>query len=217
MRPIPLLIAAVALCACSEEYVYRPAVNPSATVAGHVAAYYEIPPEAPRGSVRLAALGFSDLEPRGGAAVRAVHLRMVVANNSPTGPWTIDTREQRIDLPGHGTSRPAYVGTRGIAPPVVTIAPGQKQIIDLFYPLPVDLGGASQLPEFDVLWSVDTPERVVTERTPFDCLRVEPAYAYDWGPYWGWGWYDPLYPYGGFYNPAVVVGAPAWIRPHPSR
>jgi hypothetical protein len=214
MRPLWTFAAALALSACSEEYVYRPAVNPSATVAGSLAAYYEIPPEAPRGSVRIASLGFSRLEVEGGKTLRAIHLRMVVANNDTT-PWTVDTREQRIDLPGHGMSRAAFVGTHGVTPPFVSVPTGGKRTVDLFYPLPQGLDDASHIPEFDVVWSVVTGARAVSERTPFDRLRVEPAaaYGYDWGPYWGWGWYDPFYPYGGFYDPAFVVPRPVWIHP----
>jgi hypothetical protein len=210
MRHLLCFAAAVALSACSEEYVYRPAVNASATVGGRVAAYYEIPPESPRGSVRLASAGYADLGPKGGKPVRAVHLRLVVSNNDSTA-WSVDAREQRIDIPGHGSSRPAYVGTKAVAPPLVNIPPGEKRVIDMFYPLPEGLKEASQIPEFDALWSVETPARVVTERTPFDRLEVQPAYAYD--PGWGWGWYDPLYPYGGFSDPARVVGVPVWIEP----
>jgi hypothetical protein len=148
---------------------------------------------------------------------------MVVANNSAE-PWTVDTREQRIALPGQRQTPPAFVHTAegDVTLPYVTVPAGDKRTIDLFYPLPADLQSAKHIPEFDVVWRVHTDEQTVAERTPFDRLRVEPQYAAGYGPGWGyyggwWGgpyWYDPWYPAGllprAFVGAPVVMGAPTW-------
>ena len=67
---------------------------------------------------------------------------------------------------------------------------------------------------FDLLWTVRTPQRIVTERTPFE--EIGPGgYGYwpatSWsigfglGPVW---WYDPFY--SPFYYPFRY---PYWSRP----
>jgi hypothetical protein len=200
-RALTLLAAAtVALTACQGNYVYRPAVTTTtgATIAGRPASFVEVPPEAPQGHVRLATVGFAQIEHRDapkGAVVQALHVQMKVANNSDH-PWTVDTRDQHAALPGYGESRAAYAIVDQGSPPVVTVAPRTERTIELFYPLPAREQNASQLPAFDVLWTVDIGARRVVERTPFERAQLEAtgssSYAggSDWsGPYW----YDPLY------------------------
>jgi hypothetical protein len=213
---------AFALVGCEHQYVYQPVVSTSAAVAGRPASYYTIPPEAPRGDVRIATFGFVDIHPRNadeGAVIRGLHVRMIVANNS-NAPWTVDTRDQMLSLPGRGESRPAFVTVdAGASPPTVVVPSGEKRTVDLFYPLPPDLQKAEKVPAFDTVWRVDTGVRVVVERTPFERLEVEPSYPYDYGPYdyaytYGWGpnyWYDP------YYGSSAFVGvqlAPVYVR-HP--
>jgi uncharacterized membrane protein YgcG len=195
-----IVLGAAVLAGCEHDYIYRPTVATTSAVAGRVASYYEIPPEAPRGSVQLATFGFADLHPTaGGKDIRAIHMRMVVSNNADTA-WKIDTREQLLVLPGQGQSRPAFASSDVGAGPILEVAPSGKVTVDLFYPLPEHMQDASDVPEFDTLWKVDTSTRVVAERTPFERLEVTPHYGYDYDDYyWGpWGYYyDPYYPYGG--------------------
>jgi hypothetical protein len=198
------LLALTASTACGAEYVYAPAATTSAQVAGRPAVDVAIPPEAPQGGARVATFGISSILPQqegaaetAGKPLRALHLRMVVANNAPL-PWTLDTREQRVDLPHRGTSAAAYASADAgeTAPPLVTIPPASRRTVDLFFPLPADLQEAKELPAFDAVWTVHTDKRIVTERTPFERLQVEPQYAaaYNWD-YWGPPyWYDPYYP-----------------------
>lgn len=223
MRPWMLL--ALALAACGPSYVYQPAAHATAQIRGRVAADYPIPAAHPQGDVRLASFGLAKISPTGAPAEseRAVHLRMVVANNSAQ-PWTIDTREQRIELPARGQMPPAFVHTaEGESTlPYVTVPAGGKRTIDLFYPLPPNLQSAKHIPEFDVVWRVHTADQTVAERTPFDRLRVVPQYAAGYGPGWGyyggwWGgpfWYDPWYPAGmlppAYIGAPVTIGAPTW-------
>jgi hypothetical protein len=222
---LALVTATVAAGGCAHEYVYKPAAQGGGDVAGRPAAHVQIPPEAPRGDVRLATFGITDVKPREQAQgegatqpVRALHLRMVVADNSDR-PWTVDTRELRLALPNRGDSRPAYASAdQGSTPPIVTAPAGAKRTVDLFFPLPPDLAKADKLPEFDAVWTVHTDSRAVTERTPFERLEVLPPdvdYAWDyWGaPYW----YDPLYPPGawsGVALPPSYTGHPVVINRH---
>lgn len=221
---VGLAVAAAGLVACERSYIYRPAVTTttSATIAGLPASYYGIPPEAPRGHLRIATLGFAEIRPQGAGddqELRALHVRMIVANNADR-PWLVDTREQRAVLPNGGESRPAYATADrgGAQPPSVEIAPGQARTIDLFYPLPQHMQSAGEVPSFDVLWRVDTAGRAVVDRTPFERIEIYPdnyreSYAWD-GPYW----YDPYYPRAGAFIgvglPPVYVGHPVVIHPH---
>lgn len=226
-RPLLCSLAALALAACAPSYVYLPEENATASIAGRAAARYAIPPERPQGDVRVASFGVSVVTPvNGTGAFNALHVRMVVSNESHQ-PWTLDTRNQLISIAHEGTSRPIYSNVDRGSQPLVTIAPGDKRTIDLFYPLPADMQGAKRIPTFDVLWKVHTGARVIAERTPFQRLEVAPELAaagpyffdYSWGPYL---WYDPLYPTVTFVHPyipprvftvqPVRIGRPTWIR-----
>nr|UXE44640.1 hypothetical protein Hi04_10k_c2877_00008 [uncultured bacterium] len=205
------------LTACGNNYVYAPTVSTSATIGGRLASYYSIPQEEPRGDVRIATFGFAEIGSREGEeTLKALHTRMIVANNSEY-PWSVDTREQRIAVPGDGESQPAFATTSGGLPPIVDIPPKEVRTIDLFYPLPPDVQKASKLPSFDTLWTVHTDTREVTERTPFERLTVQPTvgedYGYAWGPPY---FYDPLLsPTGAFVGARVDerFRHPAYIRP----
>jgi hypothetical protein len=218
MRTLLLGLGTLAIAACASTYVYRPAVTTTAaTVDGRVASYYAIPPEAPRGDVRVVTMGFAQIEQRDtpNSAVQALHVRLVVANNSEA-PWKLDTREQRAVLPKFGESSPAYAKTDSGTPPEVPIPPLTERTVDLYYPLPAGMQKASALPAFDVLWAVDTGTRKVVERTPFERLEVEPV-----EPYGGYAvftepdWYNPTYATGGVYGGSwgpVVVTRPVVLR-----
>ncbi len=221
---VSLVVACAAgFTGCANEYVYQPAEQATAEIHGRVAADYQIPASAPEGDVRIASFGISKISPQDKPEVteRAIHLRMIVANNSAR-PWSVDTRQVRVAIPGAGKIPPAYVTTRegqGGLPSVIVGAGGQR-VIDLFYPLPANMQSARRIPEFDVVWRVQTETQVVAERTPFDRLRAEPTYAAGYGPEFGfdWGmpgpWYDPWYsgyPMGpDFFGGPVVVGPPSW-------
>ena len=218
-------LSVFALAACAPAYTYEPTENATGTVGGHVAADYPIPQVAPQGDVRLASFGLGELSPAQQTADRtsALHLRMVVSNNSAQ-PWTVDTREQKLDIQGSGPATPAFATTRegnGDLPQIM-VAPGSKRIIDLFFPLPPNRQSESSIPEFDAIWNVHAGNQDVVERTPFDRLRVEPAYdpaiAPDYAYYGLWDgpyWYDAAYPYSfGWSRPwvggAVIAHAPTW-------
>ena len=217
MRPSTKLILAatlgVAAAACeSRRFIYRPAISSSAVVEGKPAAHHRIPPEAPRGDVRVATFGLADLTPVDGKGddVRALHVRMVISNDSDAS-WTIDTREQRTALPGDGETRPAYARSDDGSPPVIEIPPHGQRSVDLFFPLPSSMAKESKLPSFDTIWTVRAGAQLITQRTPFERLDVTPVYQTT--PYhsawYGWG---PPYYYDPYYGP-IFVDRPIVVRP----
>ncbi len=217
VRSIAALIVAAPLAACGPRYVYQPAENATAQIRGRAAADYQIPAQAPQGDVRLASFGFSRVSPPNAPpneTERVLHLRMVVANNGAQ-PWHLDTRQQILNVSGVGNYSPAFVRSpEGIAGlPAVEVAPGAKRTLDLFYRLPAGMNRAGNVSQFDEVWRVDLPGQTVVERTPFDRLRVDPAYAYGYGPYdyYGWGagpyWYPPDVEW---FGPDWLVGPPSW-------
>lgn len=200
---------------CENEYIYRPAANATAVVSGRVAARYAVPAERPVGEVRVASFGVARAETRGGERaggdereVHLMHVRLVVANNDGAAPFYVDPREQQAIYTGNYRVAPVYATASTEGLPQIVVRPGDQRTIDLYFPLPAGAEEEGRIPEFDVLWRVRTDRRLVTERTPFDRLRVEPIYAgpgwypyyYGWGPY---GWYDP------FWGPAFI-GPPGW-------
>ena len=128
---LPLLIAA----GCASRYEYVPTTNATASMQGNVAADYPVPANAPQGDVRIASYGITDVSPKSSPNEihRALHLRIVMADNG-SAPWTFDTREQRLDLNGHGPIAPAFASANsGAPPPLVTVEPNAKRIVNLFF------------------------------------------------------------------------------------
>jgi hypothetical protein len=216
----PFHIAFVALASCEPQYAYVPITN-ATVIAGHVAADYPIPKEAPRGDVRVASYGIADLGARDrDDHVRALHLRVTLIDNGARA-WTMDTREQLVDLDGYGQSVAAYASANaGSAPPLITAPPMGKRVVDLFFPLPAALQRADRLPSFDVVWKVHAADKDVVERTPFERIAVEPPPSYDpiydYGTDYYWGppyFYDPLYSNRGYYRSAGrYAGYPMYIH-----
>jgi hypothetical protein len=236
-----LAALAIVLCsACAPSYAYAPITSTPEKLDGQSAADYPIPQDKPTGNVRVASFGFVDLGAHGAPQdeahfLHALHLRMVISNNSPK-VWTLDTRQQRLDLTGRGKSGAAFASAdAGTPPPMVSIEPGGHRAVDLFYPLPPDQQSPTKLPEFDAVFSVTTDTGLVEGVASFNRIVVRPvASPYDYGPEYWWGppyWYDPAYqniwfgdvsnlpPYQGlplqYLGPPIVVfvhGAPHWHR-----
>jgi hypothetical protein len=201
------LLPALLVLGCATEYAYVPTVNATATVDGRKAADYPIPPASPQGDLRVVSYGLTEVAPNDESAdvMSALHLRVVVENRSASA-WTLDTREQRIDLSGRGALVPAFASANaGTQPPLVAIDPSAKRVVDMFFLLPQDLQGADDIPAFGALTQVNTADTgVVSERTPFERLNVEPEGGgndgWDYGPNYYWGgpyWFNPAFPYGG--------------------
>ncbi len=184
------------------HYVYRPAEQATATLAGHAAARYGVPPESPRGSVRVASSGITSVE-TGSGEVRALHIRLAISNNNDTGPWELDARALRVAYASGDIVGPAFINTRTPGVPRVEIAPREAAVVDAYFPLPESAEIAARIPRFDLLWELRTPAREVAERTPFERIRIEPEVAmpagYELGRWPAW-WYDPFFP-----GPPVII------------
>jgi hypothetical protein len=204
-----LSLVALAAGACTNgNYFYRPAENSTAQVRGRPAADYDIPSAAhPQGNVRIASFGIAKITPKKQQVTqffRALHVRMVVSNGS-SEVWTVNTQDQLADVRNLGKLRVGYAESDANDLPNVTIQPGGKRTIDLFFPLPHPTDKASRIPEFDVLWRVQAGARAFTSRAPFERLQLTPYYAGPWYPYtFGpFGWYDPIWGPG-------MIAAPGW-------
>jgi hypothetical protein len=186
-----IFVASLTLSACAEDqFVYRPSEQATAHLGGLPAARYGIPPERPLGSVLVASSGLARVGFGDGAEQRMLAIRLVVSNNADDTPWTVDTRAQRAIVLGAGESRPVYANADVGLPPLLQVPRGKKLTIDLFYALPAERQDAKRVPEFDVIWQVETGERLVAERTPFERLEIEPDAYPDgvYGGYWPYWW-----------------------------
>ncbi|HET7505538.1 MAG TPA: hypothetical protein VFK02_31175, partial [Kofleriaceae bacterium] len=194
------VVAGPAGCAGSSEYVYTPDTA-NATAAGLPAARTPIPQERPQGAIEIVSYGVTDLR-REDLQIPALHVRAIVTNDGDDAPWTIDTTQQLVEIPGEGQSRAMFVNSDVGTLPNVSIARHERRVLDFYFPLPDNMRTASRLPRFELLWQVTTPARTVASRTSFDRVDRQPEVAYatvgpawpvwaGWGPYW---WYDPFYP-----------------------
>lgn len=202
LRVAGALVVATALgCAGNSQYVYQPDTA-NATAGGLPAARTPIPQERPEGAIEIVSYGVADLR-RDGQSVPALHVRAIVTNDGDATPWTLDTTQQLVEIPGEGRSQPIFVNSDVGTLPSVTIAQRERRVLDLYYALPDTMRQASDLPRFDLLWQVNTGTREVASRTAFERVDREPEVAETtatatawplwagWGPYW---WYDPFYP-----------------------
>jgi hypothetical protein len=197
-----------------SSYVYTPDTA-NATVAGMPASRTAIPQEQPQGAIEVTSYGVTQLH-RDQTTIPALHVRAIVTNDGDDTPWTLDTTQQLVQIPGEGQSRAMYVNADVGTLPNVTIGRHERRVLDFYFPLPDTIKSESQLPRFELLWQVKTPARTVASRTSFERVDTEPDVVYDtaplgwplwagYGPYW---WYDPFYPRVVFLhtNPRVIVG-----------
>jgi hypothetical protein len=207
VRKLSILVLLAVVGCASDRYFYRPAEQATATLGGLPAARYAIPPEAPRGDVRIASFGVSTLDLEGTEPLETLHVRLVVSNDGGARPWTLDTRELHLQIEGAEPRAPSFINASVTGLPVIEIPRGQARAIDAYFPLQAPFDDDDEIPRFDVLWSVHTDTRLVVERTPFDRVEIEPMMgpsvyvSYGIAPYW---WYPPIYS-----RPTVV----RYVRP----
>lgn len=203
---VALLIAGAG-CSTNSLYSYRPVEQVTSAVEGNPAARYAIPPESPRGDVRIASFGVTDIERSGEPDWAALHLRFVISNDSGAQPWTVDTRQITLELRDKkNRPAPGLVNADEQDLPVVTVPPRQVRTVDLYYPLPEGMEEAEDVPAFDVLWTVQTDTRAVTERTPFERFYIdrsppEPSVVIGYGASW---WDGPWHPGYTVVQPVVI-------------
>jgi hypothetical protein len=100
-RAMILPLTGAVACA-SPQYAHRPAEQATASLAGHPAALYEIPPEKPAGRARVATSGVALLDFPGDIIVPALHVRLAVASDAGQTAWVLDTRDVRAVFDGAG-------------------------------------------------------------------------------------------------------------------
>lgn len=165
-------VAAVAFLGCAPtRYVYTPVMTTSAELEGAPAAVYEMPSGSSRGDVRVAMVGVAALRPGGlkDSTLRAIHVALAVSNRSDEH-WTVDPSEEHLSLVMNHELSDIYATTAEITrAPTVDVPPGSTRSIDLYFPLPLQLQlqKENKLPSFDVVWTVHTGSRAITQRTPF--------------------------------------------------
>jgi len=176
------LLAFALLATDCTRYAFAPVTPPSTTVSvfGRAAAYYSVPAAEPHGDLRVVSYGVEKLD-SDAASIATLHVR-VVATNTGSKRWTFDTREQRVDLDGHGNEPPLFATSDregdGSVPPIVNLDFGAQRIVDLFYPLPAGMDEAKEIPAFRALTLVHTDDGDVRESTPFARIEVSAFSAY---------------------------------------
>ena len=134
-----------------------------------------------------------------------LHVGVRLSNDQDSGPWTFHAGEQKLMVQGAGPIKPVPVSRAAGGAEVVNVAPGTQLTMDLYFPPPPGVR-ANRVQSFDLLWTVRTPQRIVTERTPFE---ESGSYGYGYPPFtyvsFGWGlgplwWsypfhYAPYYPF----------------------
>ena len=182
-RSLSWLIAGATL-ACAHEYPYVPTTTTSATIV-------ERRIDQPRGTLQVESYGVREVTPPGETKpVSALEVRATLTN--PTDEkWTFDTREQRVEVPGHGALvvLSAFGRAMGL-PRVVTVEPRSTQTVDLYYPAPT-MDPASELPgSFEVISTVHGPNGLMTQRTFLGGIDTNQSTGQFWIPLF------PFFPFG---------------------
>lgn len=161
-RCVAVVLATVALsvgAGCSRtRYAYAPVATTGAAIVGHPAAEYAIPPDDPRGRVRIATFGMARLIADG---PRYFHVRMSARNDSSV-PWVVDRGAQQLELEtggalGHKVRLRPSVGVDG-SPERVEVLAGTTAAIDVFFELPEEAQEAAEVPATELFWSIDAGE-----------------------------------------------------------
>jgi hypothetical protein len=201
---VTCIAAAFCAVACAtESYHYVPADHRASTARE---AIYNEPPDAPSGTVRVQFAGIGDYQARkNGPKTKALHLKLIASNNAQAGNWTLNGSDAFVSFPdGIRTSLLAAT------PSSLNVPPGGLLGMDLYFPLPEktksNSNSADEIAEFDFHWQAFVADRLISETTAFDRVRV-PRYYASAAPYGdGWGYY----PYGPSYEVGLGFG---WGHP----
>lgn len=173
------LFAALLATGCTQWTYFPVTAPPAVTVEelGRRAASYPMPPASPHGYLRVIGYGIEKLSTED-ADIPTLHVRLVAVDGAQV-PWTIDTRQQSVELP-FGTEAPAFAIADGAGdasqPPVVNLTTMAMRVIDLFFPVP-DGTSASDIASFRVHTVVHTDEGDASETTTFDRTSVSIYYG----------------------------------------
>jgi hypothetical protein len=188
-----VFFGAVALAAAgcaTEATAYGPGSEPQYNEQQAPAVPYPIPAADPKGTAWVMSFGAEPMPAPSGTPGFYLHLRIAAENRSDAAVWTIDTRDQVVNL-GAATVKPTYAESSA-GGSVLTLPQGQHGTLDVFYPVPAQ-GSPGQA---SLLWQVRRGSEPVTGTTPFemvpnqssDYVEYRPAgVAVDWWPWWWWG------------------------------
>jgi hypothetical protein len=202
----------IAAFGCSSAgYNYKPAPAASMKV-GEIgektSAIYEVGKN--EGTINIVSFGPVELNGPGMPGIRTMKMRVIVKNEvqsaDPNKVWVLNTGQQWISFPDHGSSQPAYINTDNQTKlgdlPMVKILPGQSKVVDLYYPLPRRFQTASEIPKFSFQWklhagSVATGFTTVFDRfllkgrsvARIDIRDLSPSDGVAGGPWWKNGEY----------------------------
>lgn len=193
MRRALVLTSVLLGTSCTDvpAYYYAPEAA-NAMRAGMATHIEKIPNEEPQGTLEISTMGITS----GQRGEKALHVRMTIDNQGDEKPWTVDVREQLVEIPNVGRSRPQFANAGVQTLPMIEVPRRERQVIDLYYPVPPHVDDADDLAGFDFMWQVATTKRAVAGRTRVDRRElVEPTrstiHVTSWSPHW---WYDPWYP-----------------------
>jgi hypothetical protein len=161
--PVLVLTASGAGCVTPQAFVYRPTEAPNITMDNRAVARYVVPRSLPRGEIfvmseGVAAAGESDPE---------LHVRVTVFNVAGEAPWAIDIRDQIVTLPAGPQLHPSRVKTAAQGAPILTISPGQRIAMDLYFNLPEQARTADAFANFDFIWQISTDRKHAAGSVPF--------------------------------------------------
>lgn len=195
------------------RYAYAPVTTTSAEVVGHPAADYAFPPDSPQGRVRLATFGIAQIVRDG---PWYFHVRLS-ARNDGQETWLIDKQVQILqvvedDDHEHTTVVRAAVDV-GDSPVQVEVPPQATRDVDLFFPLPPGARDPTDVPGFEVSWTVRAGARYIPMTTAFERFLAS-------GPARNVPRAAPNYPLADGVNPGNrLPGTPddyRWPQPTPS-
>jgi hypothetical protein len=168
---LPMIAVASLACGCVSEPlpVRRPAPPSQVETLAGWSARYDLPSGA---VIDVTLVGPRAIRPDrpGHPGYQSLQFQIEI-NNYSLEPIVIGPREQIAHLGSWGVSLPADVSDHAI-----TVGPGERRSIDLFYPAPVPSYGIEQ-PFYATLdWRVHLRASIVAARARFD--RVRPSQAY---------------------------------------
>lgn len=161
-------------------------------------------------ALQLASFGIAELTTDDGTAIPALHVRAVIANPTRDQPWALDASKARLEATTIAAVAPAFVNSDLPTLPVAIVDPGERRMIDLYFPVPAELATSGGPTSFALTWPFSTPARVVRyawfERDaaiPQSGGDVAPA---GWARHW---WFDPKYAWPThFHGPGIATPRP---------
>lgn len=157
------------LISCASQTKERSAAS-NGVFQGEQGVLYDIPVSDPsQGEVRIQAIGVTTIQKQGHREkLPALHMRMTIHNAQAPEPWHLDSRNQIISFTDDGELRPSFVHSSiPTELPLVQIAKGITQVIDLYYILPEGRATLQRVPGFTWRWQVQLGNELMTRATAF--------------------------------------------------